>query len=50
MDFTPLLPNNNSGNIDEELLLMAEELCIKSAALAGSHAPQVLYGIKELLT
>ncbi len=49
MDFTPLLPNDNQGNIDAELLSMAEKLCIKSASLAGSHAPQVLYGIKELL-
>ena len=49
MDFTPLLPNDANGNIDAELLSMAEELCIKSATLAGSHAPQVLYGIKELL-
>jgi organic radical activating enzyme len=49
MDFTPLLPNDNQGNIDAELLSMAEELCIKSASLSGSHAPQVLYGIKELL-
>ncbi len=49
MDFTPLLPNDNQGNIDAELLSMTEELCIKSATLAGSHAPQVLYGIKELL-
>jgi len=49
LDFTPLLPNDANGNIDAELLSMAEELCIKSATLAGSHAPQVLYGIKELL-
>jgi len=49
LDFTPLLPHDNQGNIDAELLSMAEELCIKSASLAGSYAPQVLYGIKELL-
>ena len=49
MDFTPLLPNDNQGNIDAELLSMAEELCIKSATLSGSHSPQVLYGIKKLL-
>ena len=49
MDFTPLLPLDNQGNIDAQLLSMAEELCIKSATLSGSHAPQVLYGIKELL-
>ena len=49
MDFTPLVPTDNQGNIDPQLLSMAEELCIKSATLSGSHAPQVLYGIKELL-
>lgn len=49
MDVTPLLPNDNQGNIDAELLSLSEELCIKSATLSGSHAPQVLYGIKELL-
>ncbi len=49
MDFTPLLPNDNNGNIDAELLSMAEDLCIKSAELVGSHTPQVLYGIKDLL-
>lgn len=49
MDFTPLIPNDTQGNIDAELLSMAEELCIKSATLTGSHAPQVLFGIKELL-
>jgi len=50
VDFTPLLPNDNNGNnIDAELLSMAEDLCIKSAELVGSHAPQILYGIRELL-
>ena len=49
MNFTPLLPNDNQGNIDEELLSMAEDLCIKSASLSGAYAPQVLYEIKELL-
>ena len=49
MDFTPLLPTDNQGHIDAELLSMAEELCIKSATLSGSHAPKVLYGIKGLL-
>jgi len=49
LDFTPLLPNDHNGNIDAELLSMAEELCIKSATLAGSYAPQVTYAIKELL-
>lgn len=49
MDFTPLLSNDNYGNIDAELLSISEQLCIKSATLSGSHTPQVLYGIKELL-
>jgi Fic family protein len=49
LDFTPLLPNDNNGNIDSELLTMAEDLCIQSAQLIGSHAPQVLYGMRELL-
>ena len=49
LDFTPLLPNDSHGNLDAELLSMSEQLCIKSAALAGSYAPQVLYGVKELL-
>lgn len=49
MDFTPLLPNDDQGNIDAQLLEMAEELCIKSAQLIGSHTPQVQYGITELL-
>jgi Fic family protein len=49
LDFTPALPTDNQGNIDTELLSMSEELCIKSAALTGSHSPKVLYGIKELL-
>ncbi len=49
MDFTPLLPYDNNGNIDSELLAIAEKLCIKSAELVGSHSPQVLYGVRELL-
>jgi Fic family protein len=49
LDFTPLLPRDNQGNIDARLLSMAEELCIQSAMLTGSHAPHVLHEIKELL-
>ena len=49
MDFTPVLPYDNDGTIDSKLLFMAEKLCIKSATLAGSYAPQILDEIKELL-
>jgi len=49
LDFTPLLPSDNQGNIDAELLTMAEELCIKSATLVGSYTPRIVLGIKDLL-
>ena len=35
--------------MDAELLTMAETLCIRSAELGASYAPQILYGIRELL-
>lgn len=49
MYFTPILPTDMKGNIDEELLWLAEEVCIKSAALGGSHNKIVLNSIKDLL-
>jgi Fic family protein len=49
LDFTPIIPTDLQGVIDSELLELCEEVCIKSAALSGSHNPQVLDGIKELL-
>jgi Fic family protein len=49
MNFTPLLPTDNGGNIDKKLLSMAEKLCIESATLCGVYAPQILQGIQELL-
>lgn len=49
MYFTPLLPVNNDGNIDEELLKMSDTLCLKSAALGAAYPPQVLRGIRSML-
>ncbi len=49
MNFTPIIPTDLQGVIYPELLELSEEICIKSAALIGSHNPQVLYGIQELL-
>ncbi len=49
LDFTPIIPTDLQGIIDPELLVLCGEICIKSDALSGSHNPQVLDGIKELL-
>ncbi|MEA3419757.1 MAG: Fic family protein [Campylobacterota bacterium] len=49
MYFTPLLPFNVDGRIDSVLLEMAEEVCLKSAALGAAYPPQVVNGIKSLL-
>ena len=37
MYFTPVLPLDIKNNIDDELLALAEEVCIKSATLGGTH-------------
>ena len=37
MYFTPVLPLDIKNNIDDELLALAEEVCIKSATLGGNH-------------
>ncbi len=49
MYFTPILPTDIKGNIDEELLSLAEEVCIRSAALGGNHNKIVINSIKDLL-
>jgi len=47
--FTPVLPIDIHGNIDEELLSLAEKVCINSAVLEGNYNSIVLDSIKELL-
>ncbi len=49
MYITPILPIDIKGNIDDSLLCLTEQVCIKSAALTGNHSHIVLKGIKDLL-
>lgn len=49
MYFTPILPVDLRNNIDEELLALAEEVCIKSASLSANHNETILASIKNLL-
>lgn len=49
MNFTPVLPTNNNGEIESDLLVLAEKVCIESAKLTATHNPYILNAIKELL-
>ncbi len=49
MYFTPLLPINNDGELDAELLKISDTLCLKSAALGAGYPPQILSGIRSML-
>lgn len=49
MNFTPALPTDNSGEIESDLLVLAEQVCIQSAKLTATHNPYILNAIKELL-
>lgn len=49
MPFTPPIPTSVKGNIHPELLEMASDIRVKSAALVGTHAPQTINAVKKLL-
>ncbi len=49
MNFTPIAPTDINGSIDSNLLNKANKLLIEAAKLEGSHTPQVLHAVKELL-
>ena len=49
MYFSPILPKDIKGNLDEELLSLCEKVCIESASLKGSHNQHIINSIKELL-
>lgn len=49
MNFTPIIPNDINANIDSDLLDKANKLLIEAAKLEGSHTPQVLQAVKDLL-
>lgn len=42
MDFTPILPLDNEGNIFEDLIAKAENLVVKSSSLSCVHTIQTL--------
>ena len=49
MDFTPIIPQELNGNIDNELLIKAEQICTKSAKMVGNYNIKVINEIKDLL-
>ena len=49
MNFTPIAPTDLQGNIDKKLLDKAEHLLLEAAKLEGSHTPQILQAVKNLL-
>lgn len=49
MDLTPIVPTNLKGEIDKKLLEKADHLLLESAKLTGSHTPQILQAVKDLL-
>ena len=49
MYFTPILPVDIKGNLDQELLSLCEEVCIRSSSLQGNHNQHIINSIKELL-
>ncbi len=49
MEFTPIIPTNLNGIISSEHLKLAEKICIKSAALKGSHNEHIINEIVTLL-
>ena len=49
MDFTPIIPTDLSGIIHHKHLNKAEEICIKSASIKGSHNQNIINEIISLL-
>lgn len=49
MNFTPIAPTDLKGDIDKKLLDKAEHLLLEAAKLEGSHTPQILQAVKNLL-
>ena len=49
MEFTPIIPTDLNGIINNKHLKIAEEICIKSASLKGSHNQNIINEIITLL-
>jgi Fic family protein len=47
--FTPIIPTDLFGSVDKDILVLSEEVCIKSATLVGGHNRFTIEAIKELL-
>jgi len=48
MDFTPIIPTNLDGTIDEQLLIKAEKICTQSAMLVGTYNVNIINELKIL--
>ena len=49
MNFTPIAPTDINNSIDSALLEKANKLLLEAAKLEGSHTPQILQSVKNLL-
>lgn len=49
ISFTPVAPMDVKGNFRPELLEKAEQVLVESARLAGTHTPQLLQSLRDLL-
>ena len=49
MEFTPIIPTDLMGIINNEQLHKAEQICIKSATLQGSHNQSIINEVSNLL-
>ena len=49
MNFTPIAPTDINGYINPKLLDKANQLLVEAAKLEGSHTPQILQAVKDLL-
>lgn len=49
MDFTPILPLDNKGDIFKDLITKAECLIVNSSSLSCVHTPQTLNAISKIL-
>jgi len=49
MDFTPIAPTDIKGKINDSLLVKANKLLLESSKLEGSHTPQILQAVRDLL-
>ena len=49
MNFIPIIPTDIQGNIDISLLKKADKLLLEASKLEGSHTPQIVQSVKNLL-